>query len=124
MYKIFAKDDSVDLLGLNVMMKPVLETVSKCFFDYGIRCVVTAGKENGHSVGSYHRYGFAVDFRTKALTAVEKRGLTVTTRRRLRNYPFGDCYDVVLHETHLHVEFDVFRFLNAMFVSTRKEPGK
>lgn len=68
--------------------------------------VVTSGNDSTHSVGSKHYTDEALDFRTKPLTADQKKALVVEVKRRL-----GPDYDVILEDLgqaneHLHIEAD------------------
>lgn len=102
------KDSSVKLDRLHESMKPVLEAVDAIWKQFGHEAVITSGNEitdeKGdfvHSVGSLHYYGKALDFRNRYFNAEVKRTIVTNLRNVL-----GNNYDVVLHTTHVHVEFD------------------
>ena len=102
------KNKSVSLVGLQPEMKAVLETVHAVYSKYKQDPVITAGVEafdsNNkliHSVGSLHPFGYALDFRTRDFKGNTK-GIVVYELREL----LGNDYDVILHTTHLHIEFD------------------
>ena len=61
---------------------------------------ITGGVED-HEHPSKHVYGGAFDFRTRMLDEAQKEQLRALMKIRL-----GDGFDVVLEETHLHVEYD------------------
>lgn len=64
--------------------------------------VITSGDEGQHSRGSRHYSGLALDFRSRDLVDHEtKLGVANALRECL-----GDEYDVLLEETHIHVEYD------------------
>ena len=68
--------------------------------------VITSGNDSTHKTGSKHYTDAALDFRTKHLTATQKRALAATVKQRL-----GESYDVILEafggvNEHLHVEYD------------------
>jgi hypothetical protein len=58
---------------------------------------VTGGK---HGVGSLHYVGHAVDLRTRYFSNTEKQLVFEALKKAL-----GENYDVILHSTHIHVEF-------------------
>jgi len=65
---------------------------------------ITSGSEGAHGDGSYHFYGYALDFSIKGLTLGEQRSIVASMRIFLSSF-----YDVVLEDDHIHVEFDVTR---------------
>jgi RHS repeat-associated protein len=67
----------------------------------GRDAVVTFGTNGTHGDGSLHYPGFAVDLRTRDLSADQRREATDLLRERL-----GDNYDVVDEGNHIHVEWD------------------
>ena len=88
------------LVGSNAV-NIILEEVELCFDNMGSSCTVTAGVDGTHRTNSRHYALAAVDFRTRNLTTQQKGGLVGRVQDAL-----GDDYDIVLHETHLHVEHD------------------
>lgn len=67
----------------------------------GKECVVTSLASGRHSAESFHYLLGAADFRTRHLTEEEREGVAARLARKL-----GNQWDVVLEETHLHVEWD------------------
>jgi hypothetical protein len=68
--------------------------------------LITSGNDSTHMKGSKHFLDWALDFRTKHLTATQKQALADTAKKRL-----GREYDVILESVgkvneHLHVEYD------------------
>lgn len=57
--------------------------------------------KNSHRPDSYHFKDLAVDIRTHILTTGQKKEV----KRRLENM-LGIRYDVILHDTHIHIEYD------------------
>jgi len=75
---------------------------------FGKPPTITSGRDGTHSTGSLH-YGTkddfrerAFDLRTRDLTETQKNLATVTLRKWL-----GEGFDVVLEETHIHIEVDL-----------------
>lgn len=68
---------------------------------FKVDLVITSGDEGQHSRGSKHYSGLALDFRTRDLKTHEvKRTVAEALAEAL-----GDEYDVLLEETHIHVEY-------------------
>ena len=82
-------------------MRLVLITADKIWRNAGQELVITAGLDGEHSAGSLHYYGLAVDFRTRYFSEMDKMRVASALRSKL-----GTDYDVVIHRTHIHVEFD------------------
>jgi len=61
----------------------------------------TAGKDGKHKVGSLHYLGRAADLRTRYFSAMEAEEVAVELRKIISR-----DYDVVVHSTHIHVEYD------------------
>ena len=94
------KDDSVNIWGLQKEMQPVLKAADIIWKQFGQELVVTSARDGMHSAGSLHYYGYAVDLRIwyleDRLNAIRTRLLDI----------LGKDYDIVIHESHLHVEYD------------------
>ena len=95
----------VNIHGLDIRMRNVIKTAAVFFNEVKEELVITSARDGIHSPGSYHYYGYAVDIRTRHLSSEEKIEFELFMKAGLSSY-----YDVVLHKTHLHVEFDVDRF--------------
>ena len=98
---LHVKDRSVNIIGLDIKMRPVLIAAEKVWNELGQRLVVTSARDGYHSAGSLHYYGYAVDLRSRYFTSEEK----VEACDRLRDL-LGSDYDVVNELTHIHVEYD------------------
>ena len=83
---------------LNLEMAHVPEVVYRI---WGYQARITSACEGEHMVGSKHYQGDALDFRVRATRKHERPALAEAVSEAL-----GDDYDVVLEETHLHVEYD------------------
>lgn len=91
----------VNAKGLHPETILAIMVAAPIFEAHGVDCVVTSLLEGPHKFGSRHFDGFAVDFRTRDLTNPAKVSVATTMKDALDNQ-----YDVVLEQTHLHVEFD------------------
>jgi hypothetical protein len=69
--------------------------------DLGAELVVTSLMEGEHRNGSKHYVGDAADLRSRYFSEEKK----LQAVRRLRA-SLGDDYDVVVHSTHIHCEYD------------------
>ncbi len=118
------KDSSISLIGLVPEMRQVLTIVDKVWKQNGKEAVITAGTEafKGnkfiHSVGSLHPFGKALDFRTNHFTIprtiydINVPYTAKINREKIRiivarvKAALGKDYDVVVHLSHLHIEYD------------------
>jgi len=87
--------------GLDIRMRPVLIHAERIWRAYGQELIITSGLDGTHSAGSFHYYGLAVDLRTRYFSESDKQLVLMELRDALSN-----DYDLVLHRTHLHVEYD------------------
>ena len=91
----------VNIQGIDIKVRPILIIADKLWSTYGQELVITAGLDGTHSAGSLHYYGLAVDMRTRYFDKATKIKIALELRRRL-----GYNYDVVLHSSHIHAEYD------------------
>lgn len=88
----------------------------------GVEVEITSGLEDKHMAGSYHPFGYAVDFGTK-----DKKGrqvgdpirkvlvidLLIELKKELKKLNYGPAeviinrYDVVPKRDHIHTEYEV-----------------
>ena len=93
--------DGVNIQGLDLRIRPVLIAADKIWKRYGQELVVTCGLDGIHSAGSLHYYGLALDFRTRYFETGTVRYIAESLQKEL-----GKNFDVVLHKSHIHVEYD------------------
>jgi len=67
----------------------------------GAEATCTAGFDGKHKYGSKHYDGNAFDLRIKYFTPEQRNDLFQLLKTTL-----GADYDVVLHSTHIHIEYD------------------
>ena len=107
---IIRKDKTVKTDRLQPSMRPAIKTVCNVYAEYGQKeVVVTAGNEcfdaDGvwiHSPGSLHPYGLALDFRSRVFSEVDQ----LIIYKVLRDILGPMVFDVVMHKTHYHIEYD------------------
>lgn len=83
-------------------MRPVLIHAERIWKEFNQELVITCGKDGTHSAGSLHYYGYAIDLRTRYFL---KKATKLSVKNALKN-ALGSKYDVILHDTHIHVEYD------------------
>ena len=93
--------EGVILNGLQIEMRPVLIAAESIWKSFHQELVVTGGLDGEHSAGSLHYYGFALDFRTRYFSEEVVDKVAEDLRRQL-----GTDYDVIVHRSHIHVEYD------------------
>lgn len=93
--------DGVIISGLQECMRPILKHAGEIWRKQGEELVITAGLDGEHSAGSLHPYGKAVDLRIRYFDEDTKRKVAHELKKTL------GCYcDVIVHKTHIHVEYD------------------
>jgi len=84
----------------NIGLTLAIMAVHQAFSDHGYDCVITSMMDGTHSRNSLHYAGNAVDFRTRNVDSESLTSIVNQVRKSL-----NENYDVVHHDTHLHVEF-------------------
>ena len=81
-------------------MRPVLRVAEEIWKAAGQKdgVMVTCAMGGEHSAASWHYYGLALDFRTNYFSEPVKDSVTMKLKYKLPHY------DVVKHDTHIHVE--------------------
>lgn len=102
------KDVSLD--GLHVSMRSVIPLVENICHKHGKESVITSGTEGFigdgvHSLGSYHYYGMALDYRTRFFSD----GMALDVAAEIRN-KLGRKYAVVFEGTHIHIQYNWGKF--------------
>lgn len=91
----------VTIAGLKIEMRRVLIKAEAIWKENGDELVITAGLDGLHSAGSLHYYGYALDLRIRNFNKSIVPGVATKLKNML-----GSDYDVILHKTHIHVEYD------------------
>ena len=94
--------EGANISGLKIEMRLVLVESAKIWEKYGQELTVTCGLDGEHSPGSLHYYGYAVDLRIRDFSEGQRQGAWQNLKVKL-----GEAYDVVLHKTHIHVEYKI-----------------
>ena len=92
--------------GVDKLMLPVAEIVADAADEFGVLAVITSAREGIHSENSRHYYGLALDFRTRDLPQGMKSAFADRVRELIEERLGQRQYDVVLEQSHLHVEHD------------------
>ncbi|GAB5451823.1 MAG: hypothetical protein Hals2KO_21510 [Halioglobus sp.] len=101
MIKSDPKEQAVELDGLQPETVLAILITYLVFTNHGYEFCLTSVKDGVHGNKSLHRFGYAFDSQTHHIPLDTSKMIETTVRQCL-----GREYDVVLKETHLHVEFD------------------
>lgn len=93
------------IAGLSILMRPVLLAAESIWKSHGREegVTITSGTDGVHSAGSFHYYGFALDFRTHYFSDDVRMAVYSDLCYELD----GKDYTVVLEKDHIHVQFNV-----------------
>lgn len=106
--------DNINIWALQLEMQPVLLYAELIWTEVLAipELTVTSGRSGIHSAGSLHYYGYAVDLRTWTVTGQQaSQAVKETLAKKLREvlHRLSPYYDVIVHSTHIHVEWDAIR---------------
>lgn len=91
----------VNIQGLDIKIRPAMIAADNVWKRYNQELVITSGLEGTHSAGSLHYYGLALDLRSRDFEEGTKRYVAESLQAEL-----GSDFDVILHRSHIHVEYD------------------
>lgn len=93
----------VIMAGLKLPMREALIEAEKLWIKYGREegVTVTSALDGTHTASSLHYYGYALDLRTRYFDREQCHKLSSDLQNALRLRGFV----VVLHSTHIHVEY-------------------
>lgn len=101
--KLRLKAKDVNLDGLDESMVLALFWCMSVWKQHGMQeIMITSANDGKHIENSLHYQGKALDIRVRNVP--DKQGMADDIRGILPN-----VYDVLLYETHLHIEFDTKR---------------
>jgi hypothetical protein len=89
------------ITGLRNEVLLAITVAYSVYSENGYEMIITAGTDGSHSRGSEHYKGDAFDLRTRHLIA----GDAAKIHSQLQD-ALGPEFDVVLEDTHIHIEFD------------------
>jgi len=92
---------NVIMPGLKLPMQTVLKEAEKLWKKHGQELVVTSALDGTHSAGSYHYYGYALDFRTRYFNKETAQEIANELQEIL-----GRNYTVLFEGNHTHVQFN------------------
>lgn len=93
--------EGVQSNGIKPEILLALMVAEKVWDSHGQELVVTSITDGKHSDKSRHYIGMAVDLRHRYFSETEKRSVVTALKNAL-----GSEYVVVVHKTHIHVQFD------------------
>ena len=88
-------------LTVTKAINEILYGVELVYRGFQVSCVVTSGTDGVHGKESKHYTAEALDFRIRDLKPDQRNTLVQSCKQVL-----GKGFDVVLEQTHLHVEKD------------------
>ncbi len=92
--------EGAEINGLRAETLLAYIIADQVYTKYGIECVLTEGTGGKHGRASLHYVGLAIDIRTRNIESKDTQLLIAAEiRERL-----GDQYDVILEDTHCHLE--------------------
>lgn len=92
----------VTVRGASPEIAIAITIVASVFEMYKADCIITSLTDGVHGRASRHYSGAAVDFRTRHVSKVDLKDIV----RVIEDALGPDDFDVLLEQTHLHVEFD------------------
>ena len=101
--------DGVVMTGLQLPMRLALIAADQIWREHGHELTVTEGTGGEHSAGSLHYYGYAVDLRASENWGYEQDDVGDMVKK-LKQALGGD-YNVIVHKSHVHVEWDAAKRL-------------
>jgi hypothetical protein len=103
--------EGVTIFGVKPEIVAILPIINEVYIEIaGQGCTITSLIDGVHSIRSMHKYGFAVDVRTR-----DDAGYNLTQWRpgikdeivKQLKLRLTHEYDVVLEKDHIHCEFDI-----------------
>lgn len=91
----------VKVAGLKPEILLAIQEAREVYRDLGVDLIITSVLDGKHMKTSLHYKGLAVDLRIRHLSKANQ-GIAAQRLRLM----LGPEYDVVLEETHIHVEHD------------------
>lgn len=93
--------EGVNVEGLRTEVWKAVYAFKKILDRLKLDVWITSGTEGKHSKTSFHYLGLACDLRIRHIAKEALNGIVAELKTLL-----GDFYDVVLHKTHIHIEYD------------------
>jgi hypothetical protein len=97
--------DGVSLNNIRHEAALMIPVCVNIFGMHGVEAIITSGTDGTHSPNSLHYKGLALDWRTRHLEGGSTGAEAGIVRRQIAA-ALGPKYDVVLEQTHIHVEYD------------------
>ena len=91
--------------GMSPEILLAVMVANEAYARHGFELVITSIADGRHSLKSKHYRGDAVDLRTKHLTGGYKGPMARQIASEIKA-DLGEHYDVILEDTHIHVEYD------------------
>ncbi len=91
----------VDISRLDRTLRKKLTSINNVFSQNGTEAIITSTYEGDHSLGSLHYANQAIDFRRLNIQSTVLERIVESLKKEL-----GTDFDIILEETHIHIEFD------------------
>jgi len=88
-----------------LVMRKVLIEADRIWKNHGKELVVTSGMDGTHSAGSYHYYGYALDFRSFYFKNDKECEQVAQELRDVLGKAFYVKYEKVLTGAHIHCHY-------------------
>jgi len=95
----FYVKEGVSMEGMRSEYFEAIPAICRCFGLHGSPAVLTSGLDGEHMEKSLHYDGLAGDWRIWHVTKERREELAALLR-----FMLGPSWDVVLEETHIHIE--------------------
>lgn len=90
----------VKINGLKPEMVLAIFIIAGIYKDFGQELVVTSATDSKHGINSLHYVGYAIDIRTHYFEKSQVKKVASVISEKL-----GEQFDVIIEETHIHVEY-------------------
>ena len=101
--------EGVIMTGIQLPMRLALIAADQIWREYGYELVVTEATGGEHSASSLHYYGYAVDIRASEKWGYEQSHIGEMVKKLKQ--ALGSDYNVVIHSSHVHCEYDKAKML-------------
>lgn len=94
--------EGVRARDLRLVMRPALMMVYSVYTEMNRRMTVTCTGDGDHTPTSLHPWGYAFDVRIRDMSISQRQ----KAYRQIKAMFTGTPYQVILHSTHIHIEYD------------------
>jgi len=99
----------VSITGIKPEINLAITIAHSIYQTFNYDLIITAGTEGKHSTGSLHYVGLAIDIRIRHIISQKELNKILDNLKS----SLSPSYDVILHATHIHIEFQPKEPINA-----------